>query len=77
MQITLLPHEEAIWQKTLWLIVIILMLQLKDLMLQGQLFQKKMAFHLTVNALLCRRDSAIAIDVHASPFWLKDNERHF
>ena len=23
---------------------------------------------LTVNALLCRRDSAIAIDVHASPF---------
>ena len=45
MQITLLPHEEAIWQKTLWLIVIILMLQLKGLMLQGQLFQKKMAFH--------------------------------
>ena len=32
---------------------------------------------LTVNALLCRRDTAIAIDVHASPFWLKDNERHF
>jgi len=32
---------------------------------------------LTVNALLCRRDAAIAIDVHASPFWLKDNERHF
>ena len=32
---------------------------------------------LTVYALLCRRDSAIAIDVHASPFWLKDNERHF
>ena len=32
---------------------------------------------LTVNALFCRRDSAIAIDVHASPFWLKDNERHF
>ncbi|EDP21394.1 hypothetical protein FAEPRAM212_01717 [Faecalibacterium prausnitzii M21/2] len=45
MQITLSPHEEAIWQKTLWLIVIILMLQLKGLMLQGQLFQKKMAFH--------------------------------
>lgn len=33
--------------------------------------------NLTVNALLCRRDAAIAIDVHASPFWLKDNERHF
>lgn len=32
---------------------------------------------LTFNALLCRRDAAIAIDVHASPFWLKDNERHF
>jgi len=32
---------------------------------------------LTVDALLCRRDAAIAIDVHASPFWLKDNERHF
>ena len=32
---------------------------------------------LEVDALLCRRDSAIAIDVHASPFWLKDNERHF
>lgn len=22
-------------------------------------------------------DKAVAIDVHASPFWLKDNERHF
>ena len=32
---------------------------------------------LTVDALLCRRDAAIAIDVHESPFWLKDNERHF
>ena len=32
---------------------------------------------LTVDALLCRRDTAIAIDVHESPFWLKDNERHF
>lgn len=32
---------------------------------------------LTVDALLCRRDAAIAIDVHASSFWLKDNERHF
>ena len=32
---------------------------------------------LTVDALFCRRDAAIAIDVHASPFWLKDNERHF
>ena len=32
---------------------------------------------LTVNALLCRRDAAIAIDVHGVPFWLKDNERHF
>lgn len=29
------------------------------------------------NALLCRRDAAIAIDVHGVPFWLKDNERHF
>ena len=33
--------------------------------------------YLTVNALLCRRDAAIAIDVHCAPFWLKDNERHF
>ena len=32
---------------------------------------------LTVNALLCRRDAAIAIDVHGIPFWLKDNERYF
>ena len=31
----------------------------------------------SADALLCRRDTAIAIDVHASPFWLKDNERHF
>ena len=33
--------------------------------------------YLSVDALFCRRDAAIAIDVHCAPFWLKDNERLF